>query len=152
MDIIISQLALHPVSAQSTQDPALSPAIPGLMGLAAADPQATARFADLMAQPSAPVSASAPLHDEVSTVHGSVAPATGGTLGDAILGGIKNASADFQDKWASVQSVLEGGKLTSVSEMLKLQLGVVQMSVQYEVLGKAVSRSTQNIDQLVKMQ
>lgn len=149
MDIISTPLTTAYPASHTTLDDALPP---GLAGPVAADQTATARFADLMAQPSARVDAATPVHDEVAPVPAVAAPASGKSLGDAILGGIRNASADFQDKWASVQSVLDNGNLTSVSDMLRMQLGLVQMSVQYEVLGKAVSRSTQNIDQLVKMQ
>lgn len=150
MDIVTAQLAPAWATPSATPDATLpstgaGAGIAGLGATPAADPQFTARFSELMSQPVAAAGASAPVHD-------GVAPAAGGSLGDMILGGLRSASADFQDKWASVQRVLEGGNLTSVSEMLKLQLGVTQMSVQYEVLGKAVSRSTQNIDQLVKMQ
>lgn len=148
MDIVTAQLAPAWANAATTPDATLSSTGAGIAGVtvpAAADPQASARFADLMTQPVAAAGAPVPLHD-------GVLPAAGGTLGDMILSGLKSTSADFQDKWASVQRVLEGGNLTSVSEMIKLQMGVTQMSVQYEVLGKAVSRSTQNIDQLVKMQ
>jgi type III secretion protein I len=33
-----------------------------------------------------------------------------------------------------------------------LQLGITQVSIQYDLVGKIISRSTQNIDQLVKLQ
>ena len=155
MDIITAQ-ATQAFTSGPPGPAAPDAALTGLLVPGAADAQATARFADLMTQPpssaaavpAAPATAMAP----AAPLHDGDAPATGGSLGDAILGSLKSASADFQDKWASVQGVLDRGNFTSVSELLKLQLGVTQMSVQYEVLGKAVSRSTQNIDQLVKMQ
>lgn len=74
------------------------------------------------------------------------------TLGDAILGGIQNLSSEFQQSWRTVHAALESGNQMTMTEMLKLQMGLVQVSVQYEMMGKAISRSTQNIDQLVKMQ
>ena len=40
----------------------------------------------------------------------------------------------------------------NVAELLKVQVALMQISVQYELIGKAVSRSTQNLDQLVKVQ
>ena len=39
----------------------------------------------------------------------------------------------------------------SIADMLRLQADLVQISVQYEMVGKAVSRTTQNIDTLVRM-
>ena len=39
-----------------------------------------------------------------------------------------------------------------MQDLLKLQLQLVQVSVQYDLVGKAVSRSTQNFDQLVRIQ
>ena len=73
------------------------------------------------------------------------------SAGEAILNGVRNLSSDFQSTWQSVAHALDGNQVT-MSDMLKLQLTLVQMSVQYEMVGKAISRSTQNIDQLVKMQ
>jgi type III secretion protein I len=74
------------------------------------------------------------------------------TLGDAILSGMQNLSADFQQSWKTVNAALDGGDLMTMSEMLKLQMGLVQVSIQYDMVGKVISRTTQNIDQLVKMQ
>lgn len=73
------------------------------------------------------------------------------SAGEAILDGVRNLSSDFQATWQSVAHALDGNRVT-MSDMLKLQLALVQMSVQYEMVGKAISKSTQNIDQLVKMQ
>ena len=73
------------------------------------------------------------------------------SAGEAILNGVRNLSSDFQSTWQSVVHALDGNQVT-MTDMLKLQLALVQMSVQYEMVGKAISRSTQNIDQLVKMQ
>jgi type III secretion protein I len=43
------------------------------------------------------------------------------------------------------------GAQPAISDMLRLQTELLQVSVQYELVGKAVSRSTQNIDTLVRM-
>lgn len=40
----------------------------------------------------------------------------------------------------------------NIQDMLKLQMQLVQTSFQYELVGKAISRSTQNLDQLVRIQ
>lgn len=38
-----------------------------------------------------------------------------------------------------------------LGNLLRLQADMLQLSVQYEVVGKAVTRSTQNLDTLVRM-
>ena len=76
---------------------------------------------------------------------------TGPTMGDAILSGLRSVSDDMSSKWSAVSRALDAPNL-QVAQMLKLQLTISQMSVQYDLVGKAISRSTQNIDQLVKLQ
>ncbi len=39
----------------------------------------------------------------------------------------------------------------NIGDMLRVQSEMLQVSVQYELVGKAVSRTTQNIDTLVRM-
>lgn len=79
------------------------------------------------------------------------APA-GGTLGDRVLSGLQNVSTDLQKTWHSVETALNQPGELGVRDLLKLQFGLATMSVQYELIGKVVSRSTQDIDQLVKLQ
>jgi type III secretion protein I len=74
------------------------------------------------------------------------------SLGDSILSGMQNLSSDFQQSWRAVNTALDSSSMMTMSDMLKLQIGIVQMSIQYDLVGKAISRSTQNLDQLVKMQ
>lgn len=79
-------------------------------------------------------------------------PDAGGTLGGQILSGLRGISADFSDKWHGIARSLDGmGAQPAISDMLRLQTELLQVSVQYELVGKAVSRSTQNIDTLVRM-
>lgn len=113
-----------------------------------ADSLAAQQFADMMR-------ADAPMAPVVPLPAAAADPAVAGgprSLGDSILNGMQNLSTDFQQSWRTVQAALDGGVQMTMSDMLKLQMGVVQMSVQYDMVGKAISRSTQNIDQLVKMQ
>ena len=119
---------------------ALPPAVP------TADALATERFNAIM---NGPDSAG------VTGVQSSfpIAPLdTTPTLGGQILSGLRSVSTDFSAKWQSINSGLENmGAQPAVSEMLRLQSQLLQVSVQYELVGKAVSRSTQNIDTLVRM-
>lgn len=105
------------------------------------DALATARFAAIME-----TEAPAPLPESPA-----VALPTA-SLGDRILNGLSGLSSDFTQSWKNVNAVLENGASVSTADMLKLQMGLTQLSIQYDLVGKAISRSTQNIEQLVKMQ
>ena len=75
-----------------------------------------------------------------------------GTLGGHILAGLKSVSTDYADKWRNVTVGLNNMiDSPSAGNMLKVQSELLQVSVQYELVGKAISRSTQNIDTLVRM-
>lgn len=78
-------------------------------------------------------------------------PPESASLGDAILGGMRQMSSDFSHKWSQVQQMVEQD-VTSLQDLLRMQIGLTQASVQYEMVGKAISKSTQNFDQLVKLQ
>jgi type III secretion apparatus protein, YscI/HrpB, C-terminal domain len=74
------------------------------------------------------------------------------TLGGQILAGLRGATADFSAKWQNIANALDGmGAQPAISDMLRLQTQLVQVTVQYELVGKAVARSTQNIDTMVRM-
>lgn len=74
------------------------------------------------------------------------------TLGSQILTGLRGVAGDFSDKWKDISHTLDGmGAQPAISDMLRLQTELLQVSVQYELIGKAVARSTQNIDTLVRM-
>jgi len=148
MDIVASPLVATTLPALSS--PAVVTAVP--------DASATARFAALMqAPPAAPT--------VMDSVAASMAaqPAAGSTaaaavkgpssVGDRILAGMQGVSSDFQSAWKSVSASLDSNSQSmGMQDLLKLQLQLVQVSVQYDLVGKAVSRSTQNFDQLVRIQ
>lgn len=74
-------------------------------------------------------------------------------VGDRILNGMQTISQDMQKQWNVVtQTLQDNGNNMTMQDMLQLQLHLTQASVQYEVLGKAISKSTQNFDQLVRVQ
>lgn len=74
------------------------------------------------------------------------------TLGNQILSSLQSVSTDYAQKWKNVTAGLdEVARRPSAGSMLKVQSELLQVSVQYELVGKAVSRSTQNIDTLVRM-
>lgn len=92
--------------------------------------------------------ASAVLQPAIAAAPPEAAP----TLGSQILSGLRGVAGDFSDKWKDISHSLDGlGAQPAISDMLRLQTELLQVSVQYELVGKAVARSTQNIDTLVRM-
>lgn len=137
--------------------PALVSTSPSLLPAntpAAPDALATARFSALMQQPPA-----ASEHIAGATATGSAIAAAASqapqahSVGDRILHGMQGVSNDFQTAWKSVNATLDANaQAPNMQDMMRLQLQLVQVSVQYDLVGKAVSRSTQNFDQLVRIQ
>jgi hypothetical protein len=83
-------------------------------------------------------------------------PAAGGaqgprTLGDAILSGIDRVSAEAKQTWEAAHAVPAGPNI-GLHDLLTLQANFVKFSFLYEVIGKGISKSVQNLDSLVKMQ
>ncbi len=77
---------------------------------------------------------------------------TSPTLGNQILSGLRTTAADFSQKWQNIAVGLDKTVTQpNIADMLRLQSELMQVSVQYELVGKAVSRTTQNIDAMVKM-
>lgn len=73
-------------------------------------------------------------------------------LGNRILSGLQSVSSDYSKKWADIKSeVNEMTQHPSAGAMLQVQMEVLQASVLYELVGKGISRSTQNIDALIRM-
>lgn len=138
MDIAVAQLVN--LAAPATAPAPLVPLAPP------ADALATERFASAMA----PVPQTLPA-DAVAD-SSPVVPVEGASLGDAILGGLQNLSTDFKHSLASIQTVLDQPGSLGMSELLKMQMHMVQLSLNHELMGKVVSRTTQDIDQLVKLQ
>jgi type III secretion protein I len=103
-----------------------------------------ARFAEMVQPPALP---------ELPAVGSPGAVLPGNTPGDSILEGMKGLGSDFRESWSALRTALEGpmDKMT-ITDMLRLQLQMVQISVQVELVGKAISKATSNIDQLSKLQ
>ena len=57
----------------------------------------------------------------------------------------------MQSKWAYVSETLSGADL-GVTDALRLQMSVMQASVQYELISKGISKTVQNLDQTLKTQ
>ena len=78
-------------------------------------------------------------------------PSAPRTLGDAILQGLQSASNDITNAWRATGEVLNKPDIT-VSDMLRVQTMLLQSAVQYELVGKAVSKSTQSLENILKTQ
>lgn len=126
---------------------------------AAPNALATARFAELMAlPPDASVASHAMQGSGLGTALQSLAPSspleTNASFGDRILNSIQNVSGELKTSWDSIANTVNtsSNDVLTMHDMFKLQLQLVQTSFQYELVGKAISRSTQNLDQLVRIQ
>jgi len=75
-----------------------------------------------------------------------------GSLGDKILHGLQNVKSGYDSQVGAVQNSLKGGDPLSVNEMMQLQLDLSKLSLQGELINKTVSKSTQNLDTLLKSQ
>lgn len=121
--------------------------------LAPPDSLAAARFSAIMGHQPTPVAEAVQAALAPAAAGTGIAATAPGSMGERILSGMNNVSSDFQSAWKSVSTVLENGdKNMQMQDLLKLQLQLVQVSVQYDLVGKAVSRSTQNLDQLLRLQ
>lgn len=92
-----------------------------------------------------------------AAVSAPTAPAAGdavnaASLGNQILNGLHRTSTDLSSQWEAIHSTLDASRSPGVTELLQVQTQLLQVSVHYELVGKAISKSTQNIDTLVRMQ
>lgn len=130
--------------------PVAAPAGP-VTGPLAPSEAVTQRFNDIMnaAATAQPVPSAVPAGVPVG-VTASVAEPAG--LGNSILAGLQSVPSEYSNKWRSVKSSLdEMTRNPSAGAMLSVQMGLLEMSVLYELVGKGISRCTQNIDTLVRM-
>ena len=134
------------VAARMVADTATAKAVPATLP---PDDLAAARFNAIM-QPAQAAPADAT--GTVAPLAGADGVAAGKTasLGDTVLRGMQNLSTEFKQTFDWVRGALDGQ--VSMNDMLKLQIGITQSSLKYDLVGKAIGRSTQNLDQLVKMQ
>ena len=138
--IEIAQIAARAVASGT---PAAAPAAPADAG---------ARFTELM-NTAAPPAEPAPIAAAIPQAIAQAYPAVEGSLGDRILQGLNRVQSSFGETVSAVQKSLDpGAPPPGVSDLLRLQLSMAQLSLQAELVGKVIGRSTQNIDQLVRMQ
>lgn len=94
-----------------------------------------------------------PVHKPSAT--DTCAPGVGAAdcLGDKMLARISSMGDDFNKTWSEVAEVVAGPENSmSLQDMLKAQLHLVRVAAEYETIGKAIGKSTQNVDQMLRMQ
>ncbi|MNY47974.1 Type III secretion needle MxiH like protein [compost metagenome] len=99
-------------------------------------------------QAPAPEAASA----AVQTIDAQVAAIGPQSFGDRVLNSMQGVSTDFRESMTRVAETLRSDNAINAQQMLSLQLEVNLASVQMELVSKAISRSNQNLDQLVRVQ
>ncbi len=147
------------------------PSVPGSLTVAALDVE---RFRASFVSPQVPVAspqleprvagASAASGAGVSAAAGSGSSAVAAALpssyraapeapsiGESILSGLKNVSADTQERYKQITNVLTNPSPT-VSELISLQFTLLQNSLQFELTSKLISKAPQTIDAIVKTQ
>ncbi|WP_025137547.1 type III secretion system inner rod subunit SctI [Achromobacter sp. DH1f] len=133
---------------------ALSPALESVKAAPAATPseRVTERFNQLMAAPEAGAPSLTGLQAALQSAFTPAVDAAPATLGNQILSSLRSTTTEYSEKWQNISGRLDAMSTEpSIADMLRLQADLVQISVQYEMVGKAVSRTTQNIDTLVRM-
>jgi hypothetical protein len=114
-----------------------------------ADSGAAARFSELLEAPTDAASE----ESAVDEVAGPSAPTSPATVGDQIIGAMKNASVDMQKGWAQIGGILDRpSSQIGLNEIMKAQMQLVRITFDAEIWSKGISRATQNIESLEKMQ
>ena len=130
----------------------LSSSSPTAMPAPSAGASDVERFRNaLMAAPPTDVAASTPLAAAGDPPYPVAASSTKTTLGDAILDTLQTASTQMTQTWQQAAQAVSQQDL-NMSDMLSLQMAVIQTSIQYELLGKGIGKTTQNLDQILKTQ
>lgn len=130
-------------------DPMLS-GMPAVSVAAAPDASAVQQFAALMQPPAAEAASAA-----AAGTAGAAAQATAigpQSFGDRVLNGMQNVSNDFRDSMTRASDTLRADSSIGTHQILSVQLNLSMTTFQLELVNKAISRSTQNLDQLVRVQ
>ena len=130
----------------------LSASSPSAMPAPIAGASDVERFRNaLMAAPPTDVASPMPLAVGGDPAFPVAASPTKTTLGDAILDTLQTASTQMTQTWQQAAQAVSHQDL-NMSDMLSLQMAVIQTSIQYELLGKGIGKTTQNLDQILKTQ
>lgn len=120
-------------------------------GPVAAAPADVARFEAAMAVQSETITAETSQVSAALTPATAPVPAEGGGIGDAILRGIERMRTSYADAMGGLQNTLAKDEI-GAQELLSMQLQVSVLAIQQDLMGKIVSKATQDLDQLLKVQ
>lgn len=113
---------------------------------------ATERFNAVMNAPDVDAPALTGLQAALQTAFAAPVDAAPQTLGNQILSSLRSTTTEYAEKWQGISGRLDAmATQPSVADMMRLQADLLHVSVNYEMVSKAVSRTTQNIDSLVRM-
>lgn len=151
---------LTPIAAAAASLASSTVTAPGPASLPPADGAAAARFSEVMrgGSPLAPDDPAGPFVPGTgpSDLGPRSTPSSGSTplnIGESILSTLQNASEGMRQAHVKIQSLLEAqGEPMTVRQGLALQFQLSVTTLQYDLIGKVVSKSIQNVDQMVKMQ
>lgn len=115
----------------------------------ATDALAEARFAELMQAPSSNDVASVQSLSGAPEVAASDRTAT---LGDRMLQGMERLSGDLKAAWGNVTGIMHSNQTLTAQDVLSVQMQLTRLAIEYELVGKVTSRTTQTIDQLERLQ
>jgi type III secretion protein I len=111
------------------------------------DPQALSQFQQHMSQSESTQHNNSVLGTEIRTVG-----VDNTTMGDRILDGLQGMKSGYDNQINAVQESVNSTETLDMQSMLKLQLDLAKLTMQGELINKTVSKSTQNIDTLLKSQ
>lgn len=81
------------------------------------------------------------------------APTAPPSLGQAILDGMDGVRHQFDSATTGIRHVLEStASDLTIRDMLSIQMQISTLSIQQDLMGKIVGKTTQNVDQLLKAQ
>jgi type III secretion system YscI/HrpB-like protein len=116
--------------------------------LSDAAPADAARLTDLLAPQPGQVQAPS----GVGAVETGSGNSVGNSIGDSILRSLDTAGQAYKTRADEINRALNTqGELTT-NELLRVQLNLMEASLRVDVLSKAVSKVTQHVDQLTKLQ
>lgn len=74
-----------------------------------------------------------------------------GTLGDTILSTLESSSTRVRNAWAEAGEALKQPDLR-MTDMLNLQVKVLEASIQTELISKGINKANQSLDQMLRTQ
>ncbi len=139
IEALSASLRSSALSALSSNDPASTA---GSAQTERAMPADIARFNAVL---------SAPAAAQASPQGQGAAVAPPATPGDAILQSLQRRADAIQKDWTMARDLLSQGPI-STTHLMRVQYAVLSASVQYDLVGKGISKASQDLDQLLRTQ